>query len=147
MPPSSFFPDNENVLLQNYTFWLPKPSWGPENGQNRLPGSSRGPPKWSKSSPRGPPKAPTITLRTLQGPPRGQLDASEALQVSLGSDFGSPADPAEPSKPYRFLKENIKFRVWTRCGPKTRPDPVPDPGEGARGAKVLQVAAGAPPRG
>ena len=90
---------------------------------------------------------PTITLRTLQGLPRAQPGASEALQVSLGSDFGSPADRPEPSKSFRFLKETYDFRGWTQRGPNTPPDPVPDPEEGPHGAKGWRVAAGDRARG
>ena len=39
------------------------------------------------------------------------------------------------------------FRVWTRCGPNTTPDPVPDPEEEPRGAKGRLLAAGARSRG
>ena len=114
-----------------------------KSGPRDLPGA----PKWSKSSPRGPPTTPTITLRTLQGLPRCQLDAPEALQVSLGSDFGSPADRPDPSKSFSFLKETYDFPLWTQCGPNTPPDPVPDPEEGPHGAKGGRVAAGDRARG
>ena len=93
----------------------PEAFLGTRKWSKSVPRDLPGTPKWPKWSPRGPPTTPTITRRTLQGLPRRQLDASEALQVSLGSDFGSPADPAEPSKPLRFLKE-IHFCSCHRNG-------------------------------
>jgi hypothetical protein len=84
--------------------------WSKPNPRD-LPGT----PKWLKSSPRAPPTMHTITRRTLQGSPRGQLDVPEDVQAPLGSVFGSPADPAEPSKPLRFLKE-IHFCSCHRNG-------------------------------
>ena len=120
---------------------------GTRKSSKSAPRDLPGTPKWPKWSPRGPPTTPTITLRTLQGPPRRQFDAPEALQVSLGSDFGFPGDHAEPSKSLRFLKENIDFPVWTQRGPNTPPDPVPDPEEEPHGAKGGRVAAGDTARG
>ena len=122
----------------------PEAFLGTRKWSKPIPRDLPGTPKWPKWSPRGPPKTPTITLRTLQGPPRGQLDAPEALQVSLGSDFGSPADRPGTSKSLRFLKEINDFRGWTQCGPNTLQDPVPDPEEGTHGAKGVPVGGRGP---
>ena len=137
--PSPFFAGELKCCVTKLHILAPEALPGIRKWSKSVPRDLPGTPKWPKWSPRKPPTTPTITLRTLQGPPRGQLDAPEALQVSLGSDFGSPADPSEPSKSLRFLKENNDFRGWTQCGPNTPPDPVPDPEEGPHGAKSWHV--------
>ena len=116
----------------------PEAFLGTRKWSKSIPRDLPGTPKWPKWSPRGPPTTPTITRRTLQEPPRGQLDGSEGLQVSLGSDFGSPADRPGPSKSFGFLKETYDFRGWTQRGPNTPPDPAPDPEEGPHGAKFAE---------
>ena len=123
-------------MMENRNFRMPdlKSPKMVKISPQRPPGDS----KMVQIEPQRAPTTPTRTLRTLQGPPRRQPDAPEALQVSLGSDFGSPGDSAEPSKSFRFLKEINGFRVWTQRGPNTPPDPAPDPEEGPHGAKFAQ---------
>ena len=124
MPPSSFFSENENVVLQNYEFWLPKPSWGPENVQNRLAETSRGPQNGQNRVPEGPQRRPRSPEGLAKGPQGVNLTPPRPPKSVLGGISGPPRTLRNLQNPYVSLRKSMIFEFGPgavrRC-PQTRP--------------------------
>ena len=125
----------------------PEAFLGTRKSSKSIPRDLPGAPKWPKWSPRGPPKTPTITLRTLQGPPRGQLDAPRPSKSLSGAILGSPGTMRNLQNPYVSLRKTLIFQFGpnaVRTRPQTR---SLTPKRGPTGPKVGEWRQGTPPGG